>query len=210
MAMRGRHLGAASVVGTLTALLVLACGSDGTDGGMTQGDGGFDATRLSAPLHPAASCPVEIDTPPLLATKHVPEGTPISWTSNPPCNGPHYPVWANFQEFNAPVDRGYLVHDMEHGAIVLLYKCEGAACAPILDAFHKVRDALPTDSSCSPNIRVRVVIAPDPLLDVPVAAASWGWTYKAQCADLPTLEAFAREHYGHGTEDICAPGRAAF
>jgi uncharacterized protein DUF3105 len=207
MAIVGRHLGCASVAGTLVALVVLACGDASSDGSAVQGDGG-GAARLAEPLHPAASCFVEIATPPFLETKHVPEGTPIAWNSNPPCSGPHYPVWANFQEFNTPIDRGYLVHDMEHGAIVLLYKCEGAACAPIQDALRKVRDAVPTDPSCDPKTRARVVIAPDPQLDVPVAAAAWGWTYKAQCADIPTLEAFAREHYGQGPEDICAPGRA--
>lgn len=171
-----------------------------------------DRARLSEPLHPDASCPVTIDTPELLPGVHVPEGTPITYNSNPPSSGTHYPIWANFQEFTTPVDLPYLVHDLEHGAIVLLYKpCADAnACAPIVEGLRKVSDAIPTDPVCASPIRVRTVISPDPNLDVPVAAAAWGWTYKADCLDLPTLTDFAKTHYRQGTEDLCVPGKSTF
>lgn len=149
-----------------------------------------------------------IDTPELIAGSHVPEGTAITYKSNPPTSGPHYPVWANFQEISVPIEDGYLVHSLEHGAVALLYKCEGAACPPILEALRKVRDSLPTDSACDPTIRVRVVIAPYPKMDVPVAAVAWGWMYKAQCVDVPTITQFAKDNYAHGPENFCSPGRS--
>lgn len=189
--------------------LVMACGttSGGTDKPVPSGaDGG--RTRLPAPLRPAASCEVIIDTPELLASPHVPEGSTNAYSSNPPTSGPHYPVWANFQEIGVPFDDGYLVHSLEHGAVALLYKCEGAACATTLEALRKIRDSLATDSSCDPSIRVRVVIAPYPKLDVPVAAVAWGWTYKAQCVDVPTLTQFAKDHYAQGPENLCVAGRS--
>ena len=70
-----------------------------------------------------------------------------------------------------------------------------AACAPTIDALRKIRDAMPTDPTCDPSIRVRVVIAPFPKLDVPVAAVAWGITYKADCVDVPTLTQFAKDNY---------------
>jgi hypothetical protein len=184
--------------------LVLACGgtTDTDPLNSPRGSG-----RLPAPLRPAASCEVIIDTPELLASPHVVEGTTITYNSNPPSSGPHYPEWANFQEYTAPLEDGYLVHSLEHGAVALLYKCDGAACAPTADALRKIRDSLPTDPACDPAIRVRVVIAPDPKLDVPVAAVAWGWTYKAQCVDVPTLTQFAKDRAGKGPEDFCAAGR---
>lgn len=181
--------------------------------------------RLPAPIRPDASCDVVIETPPLLASPHVPEGTIVDYNSNPPSSGPHYPIWANFGEYPAPVQAGYLVHDLEHGAVLLLYKpCDddaGApggdasdvdaaapgACASIKDALRRVRDAIPTDPVCDPSIRVRVIIAPYPELDVPIAAAAWGWTYRANCLDETSLRDFALAHYGQGPEDICAPGQ---
>jgi len=193
--------------------VLLACGGKDESVGMTSGgsDASIDRARLPAPLHPDASCLVTIETPELLPASHVPEGSSITWDSNPPSSGPHYPIWANFQEFDKPIDFGYLVHDMEHGAVVMLYKCDpGPACDAIVAGLRQVRDSLPTDPLCDPSIRVRVVIAPDPGLDVPVAAATWGWTYKAQCLDLPTLEDFAKAHIDQGTENLCAPGLATF
>ena len=199
-----------SVFVTLTASGVLLACSSSTDDSPTSGtaDAGADR-RLPGPIHPAASCPVTIETPELVAGAHVPEGTVITYNSNPPSSGPHYPVWANFQEYTAPLDEGYLVHSLEHGAIALLYKCDPTtpACAPTIDALRKIRDAMPTDSMCDTSIRVRVVIAPFPKLDAPVAAVAWGITYKADCVDVPTLTAFAKDNYARSTENICAPGR---
>jgi hypothetical protein len=193
----------------LGAAALLACGStasDATSGGAT--DAGRDR-HLAAPLHPAASCLVTIETPDLLPAMHVPEGTVITYDSNPPSSGPHYPVWANFQEFTAPLDEGYLVHSLEHGAVALLYKCDPAApgCADTIAALRKIRDSLPTDPACDSSIRVRVVIAPFPKLEEPVAAVAWGITYKADCVDVPTLTQFAKDNYALSPENICAPGR---
>jgi len=202
--------------GLSAGALVLACSSStsntdpsapptGTDGGL------IDRGRLAAPLHPAASCEVTIDTPELLPGIHVPEGTQINYSSNPPSSGSHYPIWANFQEFTTPLEDGYLVHSLEHGAIALLYKCDdGAACTANIEALRKVRDSLPTDPLCDPSIRVRVVIAPYPKMDVPVAAVAWGWTYKAACVDVPTITQFANDHYAQGTENLCAAGLTTF
>lgn len=199
--------------GVGTAALAVACSGSSDNGGATAPPaseaGLVDRGRLAAPLHPAASCPVTIDTPELLAGVHVPEGTVITYSSNPPSSGQHYPVWANFQELTVPIDDGYLVHSLEHGAVALLYKCNPTddACKPTIEALRKIREAIVTDPLCDPAIRVRVLIAPYPKMDVPVAAVSWGWTYKADCVDVPTLTDFAKTHYNHGTEDICAAGR---
>jgi hypothetical protein len=193
------------------ATVLLACSSTSDDGG-TSGTSGTTAEGGAArpgPVHPMASCPVTIETPELLPVTHVPEGTVITYNSNPPSSGPHYPVWANFQEYMAPLDEGYLVHSLEHGAIALLYKCDptAPACAPTIDALRKIRDSLPTDPACDATTRVRVVIAPFPRLDVPVAAVAWGTTYKADCVDVPTLTQFAKDNYARSPENLCAPGR---
>lgn len=198
-------LGALSVPAAFAA----GCGGSEDDpGGMAASEAGVsDRARLDAPYHPDASCPVTIESPELLKAVHVPEGTNITtWNSNPPSSGDHYPVWAAFREYTAPVPRPYLVHDLEHGAVLLLYKCD-QPCPAIVDELRKIKDALPADPMCAPETRVRVILAPDPQLDVPVAAAAWGWTYKAQCVDAPTLGQFVRDHYAQGPENTCGQGR---
>jgi hypothetical protein len=146
----------------------------------------------------------------LLPGNHVPDGTPLAYPTNPPSSGPHYAEWANFQEFDTPVPDGNWVHSMEHGAVVLLYKCTSETCASVVSALRAIRDALPADPGCDPSTRVRIVITPRPTLDVPIAAAAWGFTYRAGCVDPASLTAFVTEHYAHAPEDFCAPGITTF
>jgi hypothetical protein len=195
---------------------LLACGTSG----MTEPpDASFDSSRLDAPEYPDASCFVRIDSPPLQPGIHVPVGTDItSWDSNPPSSGEHYPIWAAFQEFDAAVPRGYYVHDLEHGAVDFLYNCsadggagaDAGACDAMIAGLRQAAASLPDDPMCDPSVRVRYVLTPDPLLDYPVAAAAWGWTYNAACLDLPTLEAFAKAHYAQAPEDSCGNGVTSF
>jgi hypothetical protein len=129
------------------------------------------------------------------------------YASNPPSSGAHYPRWASWGTHADPVPPPYFVHNLEHGGIVLLYKCGDAACAEASRKFlESVAATLPTDPSCTPPVRVRVVIAPDATIPAPLAAAAWGWTYTSACADMQTLVDFVRAHYGQGPEDTCANG----
>lgn len=188
--------------------LVPACGNGSDGSAATQDAGPVVCANAPAPQKPAAACDVEIGSPPVPAVRHVPEGTALSFCSNPPSGGSHYPIWANFQEFEKPVDWGYLVHSMEHGAVVLLYKCDAVdagGCPAVLDAFHKVRDEAAPDPLCTAGTK-RIIIAPSPTIPTMVAAAAWGKTYTAPCVDLPTLSAFVRDNYGKGPEQLCAPG----
>ncbi len=146
----------------------------------------------------------------------MPIGTDITtWNSNPPSSGDHYPVWAAYQEYDAAVPRGYYVHDLEHGAIDFLYDCasdagDAGSCDAIAQGLRTAMQSIPTDPQCDPSVRVRHVITPDPLLEHPVAAAAWGWTYNADCVDLPTLEAFAQQHYAQAPENFCTDGITGF
>lgn len=168
-----------------------------------------DASPLDAATFDAGPCNARIDTFAIAASPHVPDGTPIVYSSNPPSSGPHYGTWANFQELTHPVDDGYLVHSMEHGAVLLLYQCQAqdAACDALVAELRAVRDALPADPLCDPSIRVRVVIAPRAANGVTVAAAAWGSTYRADCVDAASLSSFVLGHYAKGTENTCAAGQ---
>jgi hypothetical protein len=161
-----------------------------------------DAARVDG-----GACNVRIDAFPIVDSPHVPDGTPVVYGSNPPSSGPHYGTWANFQELTHPVDDGYLVHSMEHGAVVLFYDCEGAACESLLGALRAVREGIPADPLCDPAIRTRVILAPRAANDVAVAAAAWGHVYRADCVDAPSLTRFILEHYAKGPEDFCVPGQ---
>jgi hypothetical protein len=52
------------------------------------------------------------------------------------------------------------------------------------------------------------LLAPDPNLDVPLAALTWGWWYKQSdaCVNADAFQAFISAHYEHGREDVCYQG----
>lgn len=144
---------------------------------------------------------------------HVPVGTVVEYVTNPPCGGPHYPIWASFKEYANPVDRRYYVHSEEHGAVVLAYKCDSAtACPAEAAALREIRDALPDDPLCSGFVgtKNRIIITPDPLLERPIGVAAWGFSYTADCIDAASIRAFIDLHYAHGVENLCNPGMETF
>ena len=162
-------------------------------------------------------CAITVESWALAEATHVPVGTDLKWDSNPPASGSHFPVWAAFQEFTAPVPRGYYVHDLEHGAVVLLYNCtrlegaeSGPACELIREGLRQASASLPDDSRCGGAVRVRTVISPDWLTPTSVSAVAWGFVYRADCVDLPSLKAFTAAHYAHAPEDECSNGVTAF
>jgi len=206
----------------LLVALLAAMGGGACGGSSSDADAGplpdraVDRARLDEPevIETSGPCSAQIDTPALLPAMHVGIGTDVAYDSNPPSSGPHYPIWAAYQEYTTPVDRRYYVHDLEHGAIVLLYKCgDGTGCPDVVAGLRQAAAAIPDDALCAASgsgVRVRVVITPDPLLDVPVAAAAWGWTYRATCLDVPSLTAFAKAHYDQGPEETCGNGQTQF
>ena len=141
---------------------------------------------------------------------HVPEGTVIQYASNPPAGGDHYPVWATWGVHTDAVPDGYFVHNEEHGGVVLLYNCP-TGCPAVVAALAALVSDQPADPLCTvmnSGVNARVLLTPDPSLEVPVAAAAWGWTYTQPeaCVDAASLQAFITAHLGQGPEDFCSQG----
>jgi len=191
------------------------------------GDGG-DADTLDAevaipPVGGACNCPKLAETKvggtcnavvanwPDEGHTHVDPGTPVLYCTKPPSSGFHYWIWAAYKTYDKPVMPGFLVHALEHGAVVIWYKCADS-CPDTAKKLQAIVDALPLDPTCfdpdagPPAVKRRVILLPDPTLDTEVAASAWQWTYRATCVDATTLTAFVNAHYNHATEDTCADG----
>jgi hypothetical protein len=184
-----------------------AAGGAGGAGGAAAGGGGIDAGRGSGGSggRDGAACNTTVTMFPVDPSPHVPLCSPVVYTTNPPTSGPHYPLWAAFKTYAAPVPRGFWVHDLEHGAVVITYNCP-SGCDAELASLSAWLDTRPQDPLCSPPLRHRIVVTPDPLLDVPFAASAWGWALASQCFDLDALGAFIDAHYAMAPENVCADG----
>lgn len=158
---------------------------------------------------PDAACPFAITPVTHVPVVHLDPGTPIDWSSNPPATGPHFNVWARWNRSysNPPLERGYWVHNLEHGGVALLYNCPDG-CPEEVAAFEEMMQDFPEDPDCMPPVRNRMLVTSDPLLpaDVRFAASAWGFTYTAGCFDAPSLMSFIQAHHGRGPEDVCFDG----
>jgi hypothetical protein len=153
---------------------------------------------------------------PIEGSTHVPVCALIDYRTNPPSSGNHYPIWAAYKTYPSPVPEGFWVHDLEHGAVVLTYNCavtgtaDSGTCNDDIAAAAAMIAALPDDPACvsipQQSVRRRIVMVPDPKLDVRFAASAWGWTLRANCFDDSAFLAFENAHYGHGPEDLCTDG----
>jgi hypothetical protein len=158
------------------------------------------------PIPPATECVITITHDPAGARDHRDPCSAIDYPVHPPSVGPHYAIWADFGTYTDPVPSGFLVHSLEHGAVELLHNCE-SPCPEVLAAFDAIALAKTDDTLCRDHpAGSRIIIAPDPALDVPFAAVAWEHTYRATCLDEESLTAFVDEHYAQAPEDLCVPG----
>jgi hypothetical protein len=177
-------------------LLLSACGSDA------------DTTPPGDLGPPQGPCGAVTQAAPPDQALHYPQGTQLTWQTNPPAEGPHYPVWAPWATaYTEVVPRGNWLHNAEHGGVILLYNCP-SGCPDVVAQLQSLGTGLPQDASCEPPINARWVMTPDPLLPAgtQVAAVGWGYLYTATCFDATTLQPFLTAHYAHGPEDFCSQG----
>ena len=165
-------------------------------------------TPAATPIPPFATCTVTTSTDTISGAEHRTPCTDIAYPFYPPSAGPHFSQWASFNTYSAPIPWGFLVHSLEHGAVILLYNC---ASATDCDAVRAEFASIITDHGLDPLCRdedwsSRIIVVPDPTLSVPIAAVAWRNVYQATCLDSPSLRSFVDAHYGMATESLCLPG----
>lgn len=166
---------------------------------LLQSCGGGDSNPPTMPTGPVAGCATE--TVANEGWAHVAEGSAVAYRHNPPASGNHYPVWARYQEHTVPVARGYWVHNLEHGAIVFLYK-PGTATATV-DALRAAYRALPNDPACGHK---RALFAADPDLAGETAVVAADVVLQSGCTDAGAIRTFVNAHIARGPEQVCTDG----
>ncbi len=182
-------------------MTALACGAKQT------GDGAPPGITYEASA-PTGNCAAVTQQHSIEGHTHIPVCSYAPYATKPPSSGNHYPIWAAYKTYAAPIPEGFFVHNLEHGTIVLTYNCPNGCDADVAAA-QAMLDALPDDAECTAlgeGVRRRSVMTPDPNLDVAFAASAWGWTLRAKCFDATAFRAFALAHYNHAPEDLCNDG----
>ena len=213
---------------SISSLLACSEGEEGTEGGSggtppivgSGGGGGDDAVGGAAggsQLPEGVKCQPRVGAcaymdcaVPNAGANHVAACAEVSYATNPPTSGTHYDRWADFRVYDEPVPWGFLVHSLEHSAVILAYNCERAAdvgidCDELSAALADFRENWPEDPLCF-DTRNRIVVVPDPALDAPFAAVAWEHYMKGDCFDPELVSDFIDAHYGKTYENICNPG----
>jgi Protein of unknown function (DUF3105) len=196
----GASSGGASSAGASNA------GAGGLPSGGTGGAGGSRAGS-SGGGGGTGECNIRIVESPPTSAIHVELCTEVAYSTNPPSGGDHYAIWAAFQTYDYPVPAGFLVHDLEHGAVVFSYNCpEG--CDDEVAEVQAFIDNQPVDPLCASfTAPRRVLLVPDPELPSRWAASAWGFALTASCFQSGEFGAFYTAHYGRGPEQLCNDGR---
>jgi hypothetical protein len=163
-------------------------------------------THPSAPpIAPFTECTVYTAREPTLSRSHVTPCDALDFPAHPPATGDHFGQWAAFRTYASPVPWGFLVHSLEHGAVVVAYRCD-TACPTLVSELQAIV-AERVDPACRMEATPsRMILVPDPDLEWPIAVVAWEHVYLATCLDPPSIRAFVDAHYDRAPESFCFPG----
>ncbi len=122
---------------------------------------------------------------------HVPQGTPVQYSTNPPAGGQHYDTTAHagfYDTSNLPAD-GNLVHSLEHGAVILWYNPKKLSN----DQINKLKAIFNQTSG-------KGIMVPRSSMDALVGLSSWGQVLKLNSIDEKQIKAFFGTNMYRGTE----------
>ncbi len=145
----------------------------------------YACTQLSTPAPAATAAPDSSSAPlgqvqPDMGTKHLDRGASARYSSCPPASGPHYsdpdgPIPARYYgKDDAALPQGW-IHNLEHGGIVILYRCADGACDDSAEQQLRqlVRDFPPSPVCGLPAGDKAPVVARFDDMATPFAALIW-------------------------------------
>ncbi|HVE98788.1 MAG TPA: DUF3105 domain-containing protein [Mycobacteriales bacterium] len=143
----------------------------------------------------AAGCS-DIEKPPLAGRKHIaPNESGSGYTSNPPASGPHFTSTAGTGVSEAAVPNERLIHNLEHGGVVIHH--QGLPEAQLTELTERVRDL---DDA-------KVLLVPNSSLPGTSAVAYTAWRRLQVCTkyDDAVLDTFLGLYLAPGGKDVGAP-----
>jgi hypothetical protein len=127
----------------------------------------------------------------------------ITYKHYPPTSGHHYYIWAPLGVYPAakyphPLPVGYWVHNLEHGAIVIVYHCP-TGCPALAKQLANLTYTFPRDPEFD---QVRLIVTPYDHMQHRIAILAWRWIDQMDTFDRTRLLGFYRIHVDHGPEAI--------
>ena len=130
------------------------------------------------------------------------------WNTDPPSNGQHYPAWAVWGFYTEPVNPRMVVHNEEHGGVVLWWGSKVPTST--VDQLHNFYDEQSDGSFGTPYPKLGSKVAISAWTGNPAQYGRGGYYGQGHLAICPgydaatkkAFEAFRKAYRGHGPEGI--------
>ncbi|MCU0532379.1 MAG: DUF3105 domain-containing protein [Hydrococcus sp. Prado102] len=159
----------------------------------------FSVTTPGSSLPPRPTGTALPGTPiPDLGQEHVPESQRVKYNSNPPTSGAHHATpaaWGIYHK-QPPLDER-LVHNLEHGGIIISYHPDRIKGQDLEKIQAQAREL----SAINP----RIIVTPRANLDSAIALTAWGYLQKLDSYNAEKIKAFYDAHIARAPE--CSNGQ---
>jgi len=126
----------------------------------------------------------------IMNSEHTSNTDDVEYNSNPPTSGPHYSNWhKEWKFYDEALPTGGLIHNMEHGGVVLWYK------ASIDEATKKQLKEFTED-----NFKIIASVNQD--IPAPMALSAWGVYEPFDSFDELKFKRFYKKHLNRGPENV--------
>ncbi|HEX8939586.1 MAG TPA: DUF3105 domain-containing protein [Candidatus Limnocylindrales bacterium] len=148
-----------------------------------------------------------------LGRTHIDPGTSYTYAYCPPASGPHYgtapdgPIPQRYYGPDEPTKPQGWVHNLEHGMMVVLYRCSGSCDQATLTKLQQFESSLPPSPIC--GLQTWGVVTRFDQMSAPIAAIVWDRVLFQQQLDTNQLLDFFRQHADRAPEQQCAGPSAA-
>ena len=130
------------------------------------------------------------------------------WNTDPPSNGQHYPLWAVWGFYNQPVNPRMVVHNEEHGGVILWWGADVPAST--VDQLRSFYNEQPDGTFGTPYAKLGSKVAISAWTGDPAKYTQNGYYGQGHLAICPRLdsatltafEAFRKAYRGKGPEGI--------
>lgn len=171
-------IGAVAIVGMLTYVIV---------------------DQLNAPAAPEDDASTSLPGAyfPELGRAHFDPGEVYNdYSSNPPTSGPHASSPAPWGISENPIPKETLIHNMEHGGVLVLYNCADGCPDAVASLSDYTTERLNDGDS--------IVMAPYPSMDAQFALVSWTRLDTFDELDMDRVDRFVDEHLcRYDPENVC-------
>lgn len=129
---------------------------------------------------------------PQLKREHIPDKQKVKYNSNPPTSGPHYAIPAQWGIYNQAPEDERLVHNLEHGGIIISYNpkyIEG-------DKLDQIQAQVEKLSQINP----RIILTPRSNLNTAIALTAWGYLENLNNYEPAAVKTFYNAHIARAPE----------